>query len=339
MHDLCVIIVSHNSKRWLDPALASVFELAGPLELDVVVVDNGTDRAAEYVNARFPQVRTIRCPNHGFGHANNRALETADARYVLFLNPDTEVLAGRMSELVSALDHRPHVGLAGVRQVGLNSALSPTIRRFPSLAHNFADALGVGGVPLARRFLGLRELDPRRYDHETPCDWTSGSFMLVRREALDTVGWFDERFFLFCEETDLCWRLRHAGWEIHYFPSLTIQHHEKDTGGDAWLEAQLAYAQLQFARKHFSRTRQALYRLTLGCRYAFRSALYSTLRRRDRNRRRAVRKALSAVLYEQPPSADGRLLNRCHDDVKSQKEKEQIRDPYEEHEVEERAGG
>ena len=107
MNDLCVIIVSHKSRRWLDPALSSLHEHAGPLSLDVVVVDNGTDGAAEHVQAHWPEVRTIKSANHGFGHANNRALETADARYVLLLNPDTQVLDGTMSELLSELDRRP----------------------------------------------------------------------------------------------------------------------------------------------------------------------------------------------------------------------------------------
>jgi hypothetical protein len=98
MHDLCVIIVSHNSRRWLAPAIESVRANSGSLDVDVVVVDNGTDGAGEHVSAEFPFVRTIRCENRGFGHANNRALETADARHVLFLNPDTEILEGTLSD-------------------------------------------------------------------------------------------------------------------------------------------------------------------------------------------------------------------------------------------------
>lgn len=310
MHDLCVIIVSFNGKRWLTPALTSLFEHAGALDLDVVVVDNGSDGSAEWVNAHFPHVRTIRCPNKGFGHANNQARETADARYVLFLNPDTELLRGSLGDLVSALDRRPDVGLVGVRQVETNGTLRPTIRRFPSASHNLAEALGVESIPLARRFLGERELDPHHYDRETRCDWTSGSFMLVRREALEKVGWFDERFFLFSEETDLCWRLDKGGWKTLHVPSLTIHHEEREVRGNAKLEAQCAYARLQFAQKHFSRVGRALYRLTLVFRYALRVGLYSTLRRKDPARRQAVREALHAVVeerspFDEPESASG----------------------------------
>jgi N-acetylglucosaminyl-diphospho-decaprenol L-rhamnosyltransferase len=301
MHDLCVIIVSHNGKHWLEPALATLHEHMGDLDADVVVVDNGTDGAAEHVGERFPLVRTLRCPNRGFAHANNRGLETADARYVLLLNPDTEVIEGELRELVAALDQRPDVGLVGVRQIRPDGGLAPTMRRFPRVAHTFAEAVGVASVPFARRLLGERELDPRRYERETGCDWTSGSFMLVRGEALEQVGWFDERFFLYSEETDLCWRLKRAGWRILHLPELTIRHHENDGWGNARLEAQSVYARVQFARKHFSRPGQALYRLSLAFRYALRLALYSTLRRSHPKRRAAVREALSVVVTERPP--------------------------------------
>ena len=98
MHDVCVIIVSHDGKRWLDAALCSLFESAGGLDLDVVVVDNGSDGSAAYVEEHFPRARTITCLNRGFGAANNEGLATADARYVLFLNPDTEFLDGNLAE-------------------------------------------------------------------------------------------------------------------------------------------------------------------------------------------------------------------------------------------------
>lgn len=301
MYDVCVIIISHNGKRWLDAALTSLFERAGDLDLDVVLVDNGSDGSAEYVKERFPQARTISCPNHGFGHANNRALETADARYVLFLNPDTEFLSGTVSELVAALDRRPDVALAGVRQVGSDGSLAPSIRRFPSARNMFAEALGIEKVPGARLVLGERELDRRQYDRETACDWTSGSFMIARWAALEGAGWFDERFFLFSEETDLCWRLKQAGWGVMHLPCVTIRHHEHDRRANSQMEAQAAYARMQFARKHFRRV--ADYRWALALRYAIRVGLYSVRRGDGKGRQRAARAALDTVLSGQPPFA------------------------------------
>jgi GT2 family glycosyltransferase len=295
VHDLCVVIVSHNGKRWLDAALGSLFAHADGLDLDVVVVDNGDDGSAAYVEEHFPATRTISCANRGFGAANNVALETADARYVLFLNPDTEFLSGSLADLVAVLDRRPGVGLVGVRQLSGHGELAPSIRRFPSTANMLAEAIGVEKVPLLRRLLGERVLDPAVYGRETPCDWTSGSFMLVRREALRSCGGFDERFFLFSEETDLCWRLRRAGWGIVHLPLVTIRHYESERSASPRMEAQSAYARLQFARKHFSRI--APYRWAMAFRYALRAGVPSA----DQRRREAGRAALTAVLDEAPP--------------------------------------
>ncbi len=301
VNDVCAIIVSHNGKRWLGPALTTLFERAGDLDLDLVVVDNGSDGAAADVEQRFPAARTIRCENHGFGHANNVGLATAQARYVLFLNPDTELLSGSLADLVAALDRRPEVGLAGVRQVDSGGALAPSIRRFPSALNMLAEALGVEKVPGARRVLGERELDPLPYGRETPCDWTSGSFMIARREALAQTGGFDESFFLFAEETDLCWRVKRAGWQVMHMPQLTIRHYEHEGGLSSRLEAQAAYARVQFARKHFRHV--AEYRWALALRYALRVGAYSALGERKRGQREAARAALATIRSGQPPFA------------------------------------
>ncbi len=300
MDDVCAIIVSHNGKRWLEAALSSLYAHAGELALDVVVVDNGEDGAAEFVAERFPRARTLACPNYGFGHANNRGLETADARYVLFLNPDTEFLEGSLAGLVAAMDRRPEVGLAGVRQVDSRGALAPSIRRFPSTANMLAEALGVERLPGLRRRLGEREVDPALYARETGCDWTSGSFMLARAEALGGEG-FDERFFLFSEETDLCLRLKRAGWEIVHLPCATIRHYESE-GASARLEAQSAYARMQYARKHF--TQVGGYRQALALRYRLRRARHTLLPGGREDRALAADAALAATLSEEPPFGD-----------------------------------
>ncbi len=304
MHDLCVIIVSHNGKRWLDAALTSLFAHVGKLYVDVVVVDNGSDGSAGYVEDRFPGVRTIRCPNRGFGHANNCALKTANSRYVLFLNPDTELLEGSLDSLTAVMDSQPGIALAGVRQLRGDGSLAPSIRRFPSVKHMLAEALSIEKVPGLRRILGERELDPRMYDRETVCDWTSGSFMLARRSALESTGWFDEQFFLFSEETDLCWRLKDVGWEIVHLPQVMICHHEQDHWENAQMEAQAAYARMQFARKHFPELASD-YRWALALRYALRVGIYSLQRRDQVGRQKAARAALNTVLSGQAPFGGG----------------------------------
>jgi N-acetylglucosaminyl-diphospho-decaprenol L-rhamnosyltransferase len=271
VQDLAVILVSHHGERWLKPCLASVFAHVGRCDLDVVVVNNADDDTEAVVRGSFPAVRVIRCENHGFAHANNRALETCDARYVLFLNVDTEILRGTFEELVALLDGRPSVGLAGVRQLTALGDVAPSIRRFPNAIRAFGDSLGGERLLIRPAWLGERVLDPTAYSHEHACDWTSGSFLIVRHEVFRTVGTMDERFFLYSEEPDLCLRAKRAGWETRYVPTIDVLHHGGNEGSNARLAAQDAFSRMQLARKHFSRLHQAAYAGALGLGYALRS--------------------------------------------------------------------
>jgi GT2 family glycosyltransferase len=297
--DVCAIIVSHNSREWLDAALDSLAAHTREVTMEAIVVDNGEDGAGEYAASRYPFVRTIRCENRGFGHANNRGLAIADARFVLFLNPDTEFVAGDLDALVAAMERMPDVGLAGLRQVNGDDALVPSMRRFPSVRRAFAEALPVERVPLAGGLLGERVLRPGDYDQIIECDWTSGSAMFARSAAIQDIGGFDERFFLFSEETDLCWRIHWGGWRIVHIPDVTIRHHEQGHQSNPRLWAQSAYARLQYARKNLRHP--GIYRMALALRYAVRRAAYSLPGRRDPARRDASRAALCAVLNDRAP--------------------------------------
>ena len=255
MHDLAVIIVSTNEAKWLTPCLSTVFGRAGDLELDVVIADNeSTDGTAELVAREFPAARVVPTVNRGFSYANNRALMTCDARYVLFLNPDTEIVDGTFEELVAALDARPEVGLAGVRHLTGDGALFPTIRRFPNALRSIGQALGAERLPHRPSWSCERELDPEPYEREVECDWTTGAFMLARREALESAGILDERYFIYCEEPDLCLRMKRGGWQVRHLPVMTIIHHAGKGGLSPKMQAQDAYARKQYAHKHFSRS-------------------------------------------------------------------------------------
>lgn len=297
MDDLAIIVVSYNDARWLRPCLRTVFEHAGSVTLDVVVADNeSTDGTRQVVEHEFPQARVVTCKNKGFAHGNNRALMTCDARYVLFLNPDTEILEGTFAELIRALDERPSVGLVGVKQVTLDRQLYPTIRRFPNAARALGEALGSEGFPFRARWLGERELNMEAYSSECACDWTSGSFMLARREAIESAGFLDERFFLYSEETDFCYRIKQAGWEIRHLPLMTVLHHANKVGISPKMEAQNAFARLQYAAKHFSPIHRAAYAGALCVRYLLRSILPGTGPQLGSERRAASRRALRVIL-------------------------------------------
>ena len=262
--DLSVAIVSFNDGQWLERCLASLRERRGDIAAEVIVVDNGSDGAGDLVARVAPDVRVIFTENHGFGHGNNRAVMAARGRYLLFLNPDTELLDGTLADLVTAMDERPDVGLAGVRQVTADGTLWPTIRYFPGVARALGDALASERWPRRPRWAGERELDQSLYAREFECDWTSGSFMLARREALLSAGLFDERFFVYSEEPDLCLRIKRAGWGVRHLPAMTILHHARKGGIRPAMIAQEAFTRRQYALKHFSTGRRAAYLAAVG---------------------------------------------------------------------------
>ena len=314
--DLSIIIVSTNEASWLERCLSTLFVHAGPLALDVIVVDNDSvDGTADLVRNRFSTARVVSCENHGFGHANNRGIMNSDARYVLLLNPDTEIVEGTFAGLVRAMDERPEVGLAGVKQLDSQGVLFPTIRRRPHPVRTLAEALGSERFPIRSRWLGERELDPATYDKEVDCDWTSGSFMLIRREALLSAGLLDERSFIYAEEPDLCGRIAESGWVIRHLPLMTIIHHAGKAGVSSKLLSQDAYARLLYARKHMSPLQAFAFRTALAIRVFIR-ALASSLR----PERAAVRQANLAALrvicgragspFEEPPATSLRSLDQ-----------------------------
>ncbi|HEV2873690.1 MAG TPA: glycosyltransferase family 2 protein [Thermoleophilaceae bacterium] len=300
MHDIAIITVSTSEAHWLRPCLSSVFEHMGDVSSDVVVVDNESrDGTAALVESEFPAARVVQSRNHGFSHANNRALMTCDARYVLFINPDTEILEGTFAELVRAMDARPTVGLVGVRQVNGEGHLDVTIRRFPNALRALGEALAAERLPGRPRWLGERELDHSVYDREVACDWTSGSFMLVRREAIESAGFLDERFFMYSDETDFCRRIKTAGWEIRHLPSMTIVHHEGKAGVKPAIESLLAHTRIVYARKHFSPAHRALYSAAVLLRASLRS-VYGGPGERGRLVKAANRRAVATLLGRVP---------------------------------------
>jgi N-acetylglucosaminyl-diphospho-decaprenol L-rhamnosyltransferase len=303
--ELAVVIVSYDPK-WLEPCLRTLLPTLGGVDAEVVVVDNSPQPGtAAMLAGPFPSVHVMRVPNHGFAHANNRGIEACTGRYVLLLNPDTEILEGDFAALVAAMEERPRLGLAGVRQVTADGTLWPTIRYFPSVGRAVGEALASERWPRRPRWAGERELDPAAYEREFPCDWTSGSFMLVRREALLAAGLLDERFFLFCEETDLCLRIKEAGWEIAHLPSMTIVHHAGKEALAPRLVAQDAFARGQYARKHFTGASRSAYLGAVMARHLVRAAGSGS----ETGPRRAAARAALRVLagrsgapFEAPPA-------------------------------------
>jgi N-acetylglucosaminyl-diphospho-decaprenol L-rhamnosyltransferase len=238
------VVVSYNSREDLRRCLASLRAHSG-IPCQVVVVDNAsTDGSADLVAKEFPEARVIRNrENLGFSRANNKGLREAAGAYALILNSDAELTPGALPALVARLDARPRLGAAGPR------TLSPD----GTVQVSFGPAL----TPLAewrQRHLvrGVKRRDPAALEEaaaragvEHEPDWVSGSCLLARKDALDAVGGFDESFFLYEEDVDLCLRLRRAGWGVLFTPAAEVVHHLGRS-----MEADPARARLEYPRSH-----------------------------------------------------------------------------------------
>ena len=269
--DLSVAVVTHNGRELALATLRSARENAGPIDVEWLVVDSGSsDGTPDAIESQLPDVQVFRAPNRGFAHGNNVALKRAQGRYVLLLNPDVEVEHGTLSRLVEALDARPAVGAAGVVQRGTDRRLLPSIRRFPSPVRDLGEALFAARWPVLRHLQEL-DVDFDRYFEERPADWVSGAFLVARREAIEQVGPLDERFFLYSEEIDWCYRIRRAGWQIAHLPVMEVIHH----GGPATAErvAEECRSRVLYARKHMGRRRAAGVRGALAVKHALRLVL------------------------------------------------------------------
>lgn len=227
--DLSIIIVNYNTCRLTLDCLQSVFDSETAYQYEVFVVDNASaDDSVEAISREFPQVQLIaNHENTGFAKANNQGMEIAKGRYVLLLNSDTIVQPDTLQTMVSLMDNRPDLGAAGCKIILPDGSLDKACRRgFPTPSASFYYAFGFSRLfPNTPRFnqYQLGYLDP---NEAYPVDCLMGAFMLVRREVIEQIGGLDETFFMYGEDVDWCYRIKEAGWGIHYEPATYIVHYK-----------------------------------------------------------------------------------------------------------------
>ncbi len=210
--DLSVIILNWNTRDLLKQSLTSLLCKPCEIQLQVIVVDNASeDNSREMVRELFPQVTLIANPiNTGFGAGNNVALPAATGRYVLFLNSDTVITEGSIDRLVRFADANPDIGIAGPKLLHGDDTLQFSCRSYPNLGTGFFRNTPLGRLFPKNHFTTDYLLTD--FDHATPrnVDWVSGAALMMRRSLIDEIGAFDEEYFMFCEDVDLCWRVNHT---------------------------------------------------------------------------------------------------------------------------------
>jgi hypothetical protein len=247
--DLSIIIVNWNTRDLLAQCLQSVYDTVQGLAFEVFVVDNAsTDGSADMVRGRFPGVQLIEnAENVGFARANNQAMSSTTGRHILLLNPDTIVPPDAVSALSRCLDANPQAGVVGPQLLNMDGSLQESWAQFPGL---------VSEVPVLGRRLTQKPRGFKPAAGDAPSawlvDWVSGACFMVKRAVLDSVGDFDESYWLYTEETDWCYRIWRAGWEVLFLPQVQIIHIARAASKQLYVRTFLQYhrSRFQFVRQH-----------------------------------------------------------------------------------------
>lgn len=262
---ISIIIVNYNVKEYLEQALVSIKKSLANFSYEIFVVDNASvDGSVAHIRRRFPEVKLIPLTeNVGFGRANNMAIKEARGEYVVLINPDTVVEEATFSELVRFFEDYQNAGAVTCKIIDANGSFSIDCRHsIPTPMIAFWKVIGFSRLfPRSKIFAkyNLTYMDENTVS-EVPA--ISGSFMMIKKEVLDRVGGFDERFFMYCEDIDLCHRINEEGFKIYYVPSTQIVHYKGESTKKDNLDYIKTFHQslYQFFQKYYGRSHILLFR-------------------------------------------------------------------------------
>ncbi len=261
MSDVDVVVVAYNSRETLR---ACVEPLAGEPGIHVIVVDNASpDRSLETVRG-IPVLAVQAGANLGFAQGSNLGWRRTRSPIVLFLNPDATIDPLDVRRLATILERRDEVGIVAPRIVGADGATHYSIRREPRVASSFSQAFFLHRLLPRAQWTDevVRRLDA--YQEPGCHEWVSGACLMIRRLTLERLGGWDEGYFLYCEDTDLCVRVRSLGLHVAYEPSIVARHVGGVSASRSATLPVLAASRVRYASRHRGRTATVLERVAIG---------------------------------------------------------------------------
>jgi len=252
--DVSIILVNWNTRELLRNCINSLYRNMRNSSFEIIVVDNASsDGSVDMLKLEFGDVQVIaNSENRGFATANNQGMLTSKGRYILLLNSDTIVLDASIDKAVAFADSYKDAAVVGCRVLNADRTLQPTCFMFPSILNMLLSVSYLYKLFPSSRFFGRERMTWWKRGDIRKVDVVTGCFMLVRCEAIEEVGMLDERFFMYAEETDWCYRFKQSGWKIMFTPASTIIH----LGGQssrkvrAEMLIRLRLSILQFINKH-----------------------------------------------------------------------------------------
>ncbi len=256
MIDVSIIIVSWNTRDILRQCLESIYEQTPAMEYEVIIIDNAsTDGSAEMIKTHFPKAILIENSiNKGFAAANNQAIALAKGRYFLLLNPDTVILDNAINKSIKFAEQNPNAAVVGCKVLNPDRTIQPTCFMFPSLLNMFLSSTYLYKLFPKNKFFGRERMTWWDRNDAREVDVVTGCFMFVRRDAVEQTGLMDERFFVYGEETDWCYRFKKEGWKVLFTPEAQIIHYGGQSSKAVSIEMtlQLRGSILLFIQKHRS---------------------------------------------------------------------------------------
>ncbi len=298
MIDVSIIFVNWNSANYLRESIASVYEHTRDVRFEVIVVDNASPQAGvDELQRIFPEIMLLKSEkNLGFAGANNLGFKNASGSYLLFLNPDTKLVAPAIEILLEQLKTLPDAGIAGCKLLNTDLTVQTScIQRFPTIANQVMDI-----EYLRLKWPGCRlwDIAPLFSDSTMPVavEMISGACMMMPREVFERAGMFAEDYFMYAEDLDLCYKVAQLGLINYYIGDACIVHHGgKSTGGtvDQWATVMKLEAISRFCTKTKGRIYGRAYRLSMGSVATLRLVILALMR--TINRHRPTREKLDAA--------------------------------------------
>lgn len=255
--DLSIIIVNYNVKEFLQNLIHSIEKAALNLTKEIIIIDNASDDGSvEFIKEKLPQVTLIANKvNLGFGKANNIGLKQATGKYLLLINPDTIVAEDTFEKMICFFESNKTVGLAGCKILNPDGTFQLACRRsFPGPWTSFTKVTGLSSLFPGSKIFARYNLTYLDENQTYEVDAISGSFMMMKREVYEKVGGFDEQFFMYGEDLDLCYRIQKAGYKVFYVHSTQIIHYKGESAKrSSFDETKVFYNAMHlFVKKHLS---------------------------------------------------------------------------------------
>jgi N-acetylglucosaminyl-diphospho-decaprenol L-rhamnosyltransferase len=264
--DITIVFVSYNTAELTKKAIQTVLASNLTVSYEILVVDNASkDNSVQILKSCFPAIKLIENKkNVGFGRAHNQLLSLIKSKYVLLINTDAFVEPDTIQKTFEFMETNSNCGILGVKLIGRDGVLQPSCRYFPTIINLFLSRIG-----LSNQFKKtVQNIDDMEWDHASvrSCDWVPGCYYLVRKELIDQVGLFDDRFFLYYEEVDHCLAAKNAGWDVLYYPFTEVVHiggeSAKSASKISSVSRQISVLQVESELVYFRKNKGLLYVIT-----------------------------------------------------------------------------